>query len=107
MKGGERVACNLELDRDSNAIINTNNAAAVSAKNPSVSAAYLNNGAFSGASALKHIVILKKHDAITVSANLLDGAASGAKVYVLPEYYSDYVSYYTWGAFSSKIAKYE
>ncbi len=69
--------------------------------------AYLNNGCFSGANSLKHIVVLKKHDAITVSGNLLDGAASGAKVYVKPENYSDYVSYYTWGAFASRIGKYE
>ena len=69
--------------------------------------AYLNNGCFSGAGSLKHIVILKKHSDITVSGNLLDGAASGAKVYVKPENYSDYVSYYTWGAFASRIAKYE
>jgi len=69
------------------------------------SISYLNNGAFRGAPSLKKIVIDKKHSEITVSANLLDGAAAGAKVYVPAEYYADYTSYYTWGAFSARIQK--
>ena len=64
---------------------------------------YLNNGAFRGAISLKKIVIEKPHTAITVSANLLDGAAGSAKVYVPAEYYADYTSFYTWGAFSARI----
>lgn len=69
--------------------------------------AYLNTGAFDGASGLKKIVIEKNPLDITVSGNLLDGAASGAKVYVPADKYADTVAYYTWGAFSAKIAKIE
>ena len=73
--------------------------------NADSSIAYLNNGAFRGASALKKIVVEKKPAEITVSANLLDGAAAGAKVYVPADLYADYTTYYTWGAFSSRITR--
>lgn len=73
--------------------------------NADANISYLNNGAFQGAISLTSIVIHKRHSEITVSSGLMDGAASGASFYVPDDYYSDYVTDYQWGAFSSRIQR--